>query len=200
MTVKSKPFTLLTPAPSLPETPGRLCDADGCMATAEYRAPQDRSNLDSYYWFCLIHVREYNAAWNYYADMSEDEIEQHIRADTTWRRPTWPLGARGAHYNRAAADGPKVDFGAFAQDDWTEQPHRNGGHANGRRSRPGSSEEKALAIFNLEPPVTQEDIKARYKNLVKKYHPDTNGGSKDAEERLKTINQAYSMLKNGIAW
>ena len=53
-------------------------------------------------------------------------------------------------------------------------------------------------MFDLDPPVTRETIKARYKNLVKRHHPDANGGDKDAEERLKTINQAYAALKDGI--
>lgn len=177
-----------------------MCDTHDCVAAAEYRAPRDRNNLDTYFWFCLDHVREYNKAWNYYADMSEDEIEQHIRDDVTWRRPSWPLGARSAHYNRAAAARPHVDYSAFAPEDWAEHPARDGKPGLGRRPRPGSPEDKALAILNLDPPVTQDDIKARYKNLVKRHHPDANGGDKDAEERLKTINQAYSTLKNGMNW
>ncbi|MFO1060844.1 MAG: DnaJ domain-containing protein, partial [Dongiaceae bacterium] len=36
----------------------------------------------------------------------------------------------------------------------------------------------------------------RYKSLVKRLHPDANGGDKAAEERLKHINLAYSTLKN----
>jgi len=45
-------------------------------------------------------------------------------------------------------------------------------------------------------PVTLHEVKARYKELVKRHHPDTNGGDKEAEERLKLINQAYTTLKN----
>ncbi len=51
-----------------------------------------------------------------------------------------------------------------------------------------------MAILNLSPPVTRQTIKSRYKELVKRHHPDTNGGSKDAEERLKAINRAYETL------
>src|SRR5262249_29646421 len=78
--------------PAQPATRG--CDHPGCAGDGLYRAPRSRAELSAYYWFCLDHVREYNAAWNYYAGMSELEIEREIRNDTTWQRPTWPLGSR----------------------------------------------------------------------------------------------------------
>ena len=48
--------------------------------------------------------------------------------------------------------------------------------------------------MELTQPVTPEAIKRRYKELVKKHHPDANGGDKQAEERFKAINQAYATL------
>ena len=50
-------------------------------------------------------------------------------------------------------------------------------------------------MLDLKPPVTLKEVKARYKTLVKRLHPDANGGDKEAEERLKVVNQAYSTLK-----
>ena len=58
-----------------------------------------------------------------------------------------------------------------------------------------SAREQALAVFDLEPPVTELRLKARYKVLVKQHHPDAHGGDKAAEEKLKIINQAYATLK-----
>jgi len=55
--------------------------------------------------------------------------------------------------------------------------------------------EQALAVFDLEPPLTPVRLKARYKMLVKEHHPDAHGGDKEAEEKLKIINQAYATLK-----
>jgi hypothetical protein len=49
--------------------------------------------MTQYRWFCLQHVREYNAAWNYYAGMSDDEVEADIRRDPGWPRPSWPLAS-----------------------------------------------------------------------------------------------------------
>jgi len=77
-----------------PVPPVRLCDHPGCEAGGDFRAPRSRIELDNYFWFCLDHVRAYNAAWNYYAGMNEAEIEAEIRHDTTWQRPTWKLGER----------------------------------------------------------------------------------------------------------
>jgi DnaJ-domain-containing protein 1 len=64
------------------------------------------------------------------------------------------------------------------------------------RKRPLSDEEKALIVFELEPPFTLIELKRRYKILVKLHHPDANGGDKMAEERLKVITQAYALLKS----
>ena len=63
------------------------CDHPGCQAQGEFRAPRSRTELTRFYWFCLEHVREYNAAWNYYADMDEAAIEAEIRKEIVWQRP-----------------------------------------------------------------------------------------------------------------
>jgi hypothetical protein len=181
----------------------RLCDAPGCAEHGEHRAPRAPDDLNNYYWFCMEHVRAYNARWNFYAGLNQAEIEKQIRADTTWWRPTWPLGSRGGtqsrQYRAGQHDDPMVDFGVFAQEDW--DPERTQGDCasrNGWRPRPGSDEANALAILDLDPPVTRSDVKHRYKALVKKHHPDANGGDRDAEERLKIINRAYSVLRASI--
>ena len=170
----------------------RLCDAANCLNHGKYRAPKSREDLNNYYWFCLEHVRSYNARWNFYSGISQDGIERQLRADATWWRPTWPLGSRAVN-----GDTPNINFGVFSADDWEGISNharcRNPEEA-GWRPRPGSVEAKAIAIFELDTPVTRRDIKERYKALVKKYHPDTHGGDRDAEERLKIINHAYSTL------
>src|SRR5205814_2106987 len=76
------------------DTPPRLCDHPGCIAGGDFRAPKSRLDLHDYYWFCLEHVRAYNSAWNYYAGMSDAEIEAEVRHDTVWQRPSWRLGDR----------------------------------------------------------------------------------------------------------
>ena len=176
------------------DTDGRSCGHPACGEEGLYRAPRSRHQLNSFYWFCLDHVREYNKAWNYCAGMSTEEIEAHIRADVVGWRPTWPMGwwAR----RRAGMDYAPVrdDFGFFADDG------KKGAEKERKQSAfsPMSAEAKALSTMDLSPPVTLDKLKARYKELVKRFHPDTHGGDKAAEERLKLINQAYSTLRNSV--
>ncbi|MDJ0896095.1 MAG: DnaJ domain-containing protein [Alphaproteobacteria bacterium] len=179
------------------ETAGRLCDAPDCDCLGEYRAPKSRDQLREYYWFCLDHVREYNKRWNYYAGMNENEIEAHLRHDTTWRRPTWSFRNKQRHVN----PGLKDEFGLFDDlDDAAEARARNGKSGKNGQEPPeneaGIRERRAFAELEIDPPVADPSIiKMRYKTLVKLHHPDANGGSRDAEERLKRINEAYNVLK-----
>ena len=184
-----------------------LCEHPGCAAGGDFRAPRSRLEVNRYYWFCLEHVRAYNLAWNYYAGMSEGEIEVEIRRDTVWQRPSWKLGERHG-------PGPRVrdPFGFYTgrehagkENDRGERRANghsgghSGGHAGGHTRdaavRAASACEQALAVFDLEPPLTPVRLKARYKMLVKEHHPDAHGGDKAAEEKLKIINQAYATLK-----
>ncbi|MBM3488227.1 MAG: J domain-containing protein [Alphaproteobacteria bacterium] len=169
----------------------------GCTAIGRYPAPRARNALKDYYWFCLPHVREYNAAWNYYAGMNEADIERHIRADTTWWRPTWPLGTGRGPTMRPERMWFSDAFNVFGEE-WAEGTARAGAAAEDdrRRSRAVTPEERALAVLELSPPVTRARVKARYLELVKRLHPDANGGDKSAEEKLKLINRAYTTLKN----
>jgi hypothetical protein len=181
-----------------PEPPVRACDHPGCPGGGEFRAPKSRLELDCYYWFCLEHVRAYNSAWNYYAGMNDSEIEAEIRHDTVWQRPTWKLGER---HTPGYAERMRDPFGFYNGKAHSNDAHRSNGRTNGHNgeaaARAASAREQALAVFDLEPPFTVVRLKARYKVLVKLHHPDAHGGDKDAEERLKIINQAYATLKAG---
>jgi DnaJ-domain-containing protein 1 len=170
--------------------PVRPCDHPGCEAGGDFRAPKSRLELDRYYWFCLEHVRSYNIAWNYYAGMSESEIEAEIRRDTVWQRPSWKLGERHG-------PGPRISdpFGFCPRGESGSAHRSNTGRAGDAQTRAGSAREQALAVFDLDPPFTAVRLKARYKVLVKQHHPDAHGGDKAAEEKLKIINQAYATLK-----
>jgi DnaJ domain len=176
------------------DAPTRRCDHPGCAAGGEFRAPKSRLELREYYWFCLDHVRAYNSAWNYYAGMSDREIEAEIRRDTVWQRPSWRLGDR---HGPAYAGRVRDSFGVFSAHPESTGQNRNGNgdrvHDADRRAL--SAREQALDVFEIEPPFTVVRLKARYKALVKLHHPDAHGGDKAAEEKLKTINQAYATLK-----
>ncbi|MFI4989189.1 MAG: J domain-containing protein [Alphaproteobacteria bacterium] len=170
----------------------RRCDQPECAEEGLYRAPKDRDRLTDYYWFCLEHVRGYNQRWNYFAGMGEREIELHRRSDTVWERPTWPLGVAAFRAGRGEARRWRDFFDLF------EEEARDARRAAERASRRSAAEEEALAVFELTGSVTLKVVKARYKELVKLHHPDTHGGDKLAEERLKVINQAYTTLKSSL--
>lgn len=172
-----------------PDAPvGRACDHPGCTLEGAYRAPKSRSTLNDYHWFCLEHVRAYNASWDFYKGMSPGQIEAQTRADTGWQRPTWPLGSLG-----------KQPF--------DETMLRDPLHllASGRIRREAvkptlpTELKESIGALGLDWPVTLDMLKRRYKELAKLHHPDANGGDRAAEERLKTINIAYATLKHYLA-
>ncbi len=173
-----------------PDAPGRPCDMPGCGAHGEYRAPRSRTSLREYWWFCLEHVRAYNAAWDFYKGMSPAQIEAEMRADTHWQRPTWPLGHLGARLDEAIRRDPLHVL--------------NAGFRRAERERRAAAETPAdlrepLATLGLGWPLTLADLKSRYKELAKLHHPDANNGDRAAEERLKTINLAYATLRGRLA-
>lgn len=175
-----------------PDAPKQSCDIPGCPNAGAYRAPKSRTELNRYFWFCLDHVRAYNASWDFYKGMTPVQIEAQLRDDTNWQRPTWPLGHLGGSIDEAMLRDPlhvlNAGFGPTAQ----------------RRPPPPAHEvptelREPMATLGLQWPVTMEVLKQRYKELAKRHHPDSNGGDRAAEERLKTINLAYATLRSRLA-
>ena len=174
----------------------RPCAAPGCPAEGSYRAPKSRDQLREYRWFCLDHVRIYNASWNYYVGLSDSEMEAHIRSDLVGNRPTWPLG-KG---QQAAPAGPG---GATPFDNLADPFGLLRGHGPQVRGAPPPpaltpAEKRAFSTLGLDYGVSYDELRAQYKALVKRHHPDTHNGSKEAEERLKRINEAYKTLKTRL--
>ncbi len=177
-----------------PDAPGRCCDVPGCGAPGAYRAPKSRQSLREYWWFCLDHVRGYNAAWDFYKGMTPAQIEAEMRADTHWQRPTWPLGHLGARLDEAIRHDPLHVLNAgFGHARRQERERRQAEAAAPAELR------EPLATLGLAWPLTLADLKQRYKQLAKQHHPDANNGDRAAEERLKTINLAYAALRGRLA-
>jgi hypothetical protein len=158
----------------------------GCAEAGTYRAPKSPSNLREFRWFCLGHVREYNAAWDYYKGMSPEEVEANLRADTMWQRPTWPLGRLGhaVRMDQVLEDELNLTFGTRPKPPSPKLP---------------AELHEALGILGLAWPVSLPAVKARYKKLAKRHHPDANNGDKKSEEMFKTINLAYTTLSGKFA-
>ena len=169
----------------------RLCGWPDCAEAGDHRAPVSRDHLSEFYWFCLDHVRIYNRSWNYYVGMSDAQVEACVRSDTIWNRPSWPI---------AGGNEPKPGFNFGDVDDPFDvlKADAIGAGANAHPPQLSVPERQAFTVLGLEFPVTRDEVKARYKELVKRHHPDANGGDKDAEERSKRINQAYEVLMSGM--
>lgn len=165
------------------------CAHEGCMMGGDYKAPASRA-LNSYYHFCLDHVREYNKKWNYFDGMSEDDIADYINNATTWERETYSFHDQNK-MERFLRNKLRQDY--FSEDG--PSPNSQKEHRENVFRQTGTPEGEAMAIMDLYPPLTLADIKTKYKQLVKKHHPDANGGDKESEEILKKINMAYTVLK-----
>ena len=161
----------------------KICEMPGCAAQGEHKAPKNRG-LNDYYHFCLDHVREYNAAWDFFQGMSGKEVEEHMINSIYGDRPTRRFDMPGM--------AEKLRRKAWQTYHYTEEEPKRAHVSKENRNTP---EFEAMAIMGLEPPVTLEVIKTRYKELAKKHHPDLNGGNPQSEELLKHINMAYTILK-----
>ena len=181
------------PDPAAPDQP---CDMPGCPERAGYRAPRSRQTLNAYFWFCLDHVREYNARWDYYKGMTPGQIEAHLRADVSWNRPSWRLGHLGG---TAALDEDQLldPLGLLRGVSDGRGRGRHRGHKP-IDERPEALRQP-LEALGLGWPVSLAEVKTRYKDLARRHHPDANGGDRAAEERLKTINVAYTALRQHLA-
>lgn len=168
----------------------KKCEMPDCLHKAEHKAPRDR-NLEEYYHFCYQHASEYNKAWNYFSGMSNEEVEEQVVNSFYGDRPTW-------RFDRP--EDPTDFLRRKAWDTYGYSSHNfhktSDENVNGEtRESTLSAETQAMDIMGLSPPVNLEDIKQRYKQLAKKYHPDLNNGCSESEELLKRVNMAYTVLK-----
>jgi hypothetical protein len=171
-----------------------LCQHPGCGEAAEFRAPMGRLREGQYFCFCLDHVREYNASYNYFNGMSADAMALYQREALVGHRPTWSMGVkRGAKNFREEGDD-------------TSRPSATAGmlRTGVRRyscetpQKPiyGLAALKALNQLGLDDTVDMAAIKARYKDLVKRLHPDANAGDRSNEDKLREIIRAYNYLRS----
>jgi hypothetical protein len=180
----------IKPAPQEPGPAVARCDHPGCEERGLYRAPMGRDREGQYFRFCIDHVREYNASYDYFRGMDVEELLKYQKDETVGHRPTWSMGARrGAQPPRA-----RVDESMFAE---ARVYRPRGARSAGVNVEPryNSLALKALAAMQLTGSATVQTIKARYKELVKRHHPDANGGDRSSEEKLREIIQAYNYLR-----
>lgn len=172
----------------------RICNAAGCAEAGAHRAPKSRDRLDEYFWFCMQHVRIYNARWDYFKGLEQPDIEAFQRENASWHRPTWKFST-GKPTEQDLKDA--MNNSALFKDHLGAEQGRAGVRSvNAARTFVGKAEAKALTVLELEVGATKEAVRIRYKELVKRYHPDSNEGDRTGEERLQQVIQAYNYLKD----
>lgn len=183
------------------ETEHPDCNWKGCSQEGRHRAPRGRGHDGEYYLFCAEHVAKYNASYNYFDGMSDLEVETFQKDASYGHRPTWKVGANSwAHGTRSpTSDAEQQKFaearvtGAQGFHAWRASQQRKEARKPMRKLKP--MEAKSLEALGLTATAGREEIKTRFKALVKQHHPDANGGDRGSEEKLREIIQAYNYLK-----
>ena len=162
-----------------------ICEWSKCKKIGVYRAPVEKDNSKKFKLLCLEHIKAFNKSWNYFADMKEEEIENFIKSDLTWHKPTKSFGSSENFFRilwvNALEDKPGILKDSILK--------------NFKKSKFSDKDRDALKILGLKNDTNWSDIQKKFKTLVKKYHPDKNRGSKKYEDILKKITLAYSQLR-----
>jgi len=177
-----------------PEPSERKCDHTGCEGKGLHRAPKSRDRANEFWHFCAPHAAEYNKRWNYFDGMSEAEKADFHKKEETGHRSTWTF--RGGRGDRLAAAGKgKLPNGA------ADPMGMFGGDPNAApvkaRRRLTKLQALALEAMELDENATKAQIRTKYAELVKRWHPDSNGGDRGAEQSLQKAIKAYQTLKAG---
>lgn len=184
------------------ESEDRDCEAVGCDEPGEFRAPGDaQPGFDGpgrWRWFCLDHVRAFNSTYNWFAGMTAEEIvaAQHPAAgwasSSTTRAFRADAGVDGVPRWADFAD-PLEAIGARASD------LRRRAQSHAVSARFTGEERAALDTLGLESDLDRAGLRRRYTELVRRYHPDRNGGDRSHEARLTRVVEAYQVLKKSTA-
>lgn len=183
------------------------CEWDGCEAAGTHPAPKGRGHEGEFHHFCLEHVRLYNKSYNYFSGMPEEAVADWQKEGVTGHRPTWNIGVN-PDSERGQAKAKADDF--EVPRNWTRRsgdPRLQFGRAKARvqAARPTVRkakplEKRALDAMGLPEGASADEIRTRYKELVKLHHPDANGGDRSSEGQLQEILQAYKLLRSaGLA-
>jgi hypothetical protein len=179
------------------------CNWAGCEQAATHRAPKGRDREGQYWRFCLDHVREYNSKYNYFSGMSDDDVTRYQKDALTGHRPTWRMGSnggaggsgRGAERFGPELGGAEDPLGIFAELGGRAGPRLDPDRPEREGRMVRNAERRALETLGIELSASREEIRARFKLLVKRHHPDANGGDRSSEDRLREVIQAYNYLK-----
>lgn len=176
----------------------RGCDAPGCDEAGEFRAPGERrpgfDGPGEYRWFCLDHVRAFNAGYDWFRGMTPDEIIRAQHPVGGWERETRAFSPT-AGIDQAPRWGDFSDpLDAIARRARTRRQDA----AAGVMVTP--EERRALEVLGLAAGADRRALRQRYSDLVRRYHPDRNGGDRSFEARLQRVVEAYQLLRKTAAF
>jgi DnaJ-domain-containing protein 1 len=176
----------------------RPCAQEGCPEAGDYRAPVHKpgsafaapSGPPEWQYFCLDHVRAFNAKWNYFEGLDPDTVWQQETAHPSWDRETRAFAHNLKH------GGLKHGGGAeFQEEDVHSVLRWKQAAAAHRAASPLTREDRqALAKLGLADTATMDEVKAKYRTLARRYHPDANKGSREHEARFTALTEAYDHL------
>ena len=177
------------------EGAAKRCAVSGCRAPGEFRAPLTPSDFDGpgrWRWLCLDHVREHNARYNFFDGMSPEEIQEAQSPLAGWDRQTRIFSAPGADPGPAWADF-RDPLDAISS---RLQP----GMMRARPTRFTGEELHALTVLGLKDDTDLHSVRKRYSQLVRRFHPDRNGGDRSHERQLGLVIAAWQTLKAARAF
>ena len=179
------------------EAPSREnnCQWEGCEIPAVHKAPKGRGMEGQYYNFCLKHVREYNKNYNYFEGMNQTELSKFQKQAMLGDRPTWKLGVDNKD-QLASFSAEEILKKLKANRADTNQDDEKLNLKDRKRQKIGNAAKKALYVLGLDNASSSDEIKNRYKLLVKKHHPDLKGGTETTDEKLIEIIKSYRYLKS----
>ena len=143
---------------------------------------------------CLDHVREFNAKYNFFTGMTPDEIHDAQRPYAGWERETRAFASNGADRPPRWADfhDPLDAIGARFRERMA---------AERKDGKPLSApDRRALKVLGLDTDADRRGLRTRYSELVRKFHPDRNGGDRSMEKALQDVIAAYQQLKSSTAF
>jgi hypothetical protein len=170
------------------------CAVPGCRAPGEFKAPLQPADFDgpgSWRFLCLDHVREHNAKYNFFDGMTPEQIQDAQAPLAGWDRPSRRFAANGAD--------PPPAWSDFA-DPLDAISTRFGGARDSQPSRFNKAERRALGVLGLGEDSDRHALRKRYSNLVRRFHPDKNGGDRSHEGRLGEVIEAYQLLRKSAAF
>ncbi|SFP87904.1 DnaJ domain-containing protein [Sphingomonas rubra] len=182
------------------EANGRLCAEPGCDAAGEFRAPPlegagDGGGPPNFRWMCLEHVRAFNSRYNFFDGMTADEIHHAQRPLAGWERETraFARGGAGDQPPRWADFSDPLDALAarYRREPATDRPD----------GKPLSGQDReSLRVLGLAADADRTALRKRYSELVRRYHPDRNGGDRGHEAQLQKVIAAYQQLRGAPAF